>query len=122
MPPPWKEVEAKLLPGWIREHPGTRPFGWWAEEAPEARLQVGGGECTPNPMYEAHGLPIPGHWNGDPGDPPLYESQAAYLQRLGLLTPLEKKWLAGHREALEPVTLKYERIGMGLSNEAQEDH
>ena len=38
----------------------------------------------------------------DPEDPPLYESEATYLQRHGLLTPGETKWLKDHTEALTP--------------------
>lgn len=121
VPPPWEEVRAELLPDWIRERPCTRPYAWWDEdeEAKEPRRQVGGGECIPHtrPDYMAHGIPIPGHWTGDADNLPVFESQAAYLQRHNLLTATEKRWLANHPEALEPVTLKYERIGMGLSNE-----
>lgn len=39
MPPPWEDVRDELLPAWIREHPGTRPFAWWQEEAPEPRRE-----------------------------------------------------------------------------------
>ncbi len=38
----------------------------------------------------------PGHFNGvaiDPNDPPVYESQAAYLKRHGLFMPGERKQL-----------------------------
>jgi len=38
----------------------------------------------------------------DPDDPPRYESEAAYLQRLGLLTPDEDRYLKKHPELLEP--------------------
>jgi hypothetical protein len=41
----------------------------------------------------------------DPNDPPVYESEAAYLERHGLLTVAEKRWLADHPEALAPVTI-----------------
>jgi hypothetical protein len=39
MPPPWEDVRADLLPDWIRQHPGTRPFAWWRDEAPEPRRE-----------------------------------------------------------------------------------
>jgi hypothetical protein len=29
----------------------------------------------------------------DPADPPLYEAQAEYLRRHGLLLPAERRWL-----------------------------
>lgn len=62
---------------------------------------------------DIHGKLIPtpykdGDFQGkavDPEDPPTFESQAAYLERHGLLTAYEKKWLEGHKEALEPETI-----------------
>ena len=62
---------------------------------------------------DIHGNPIgtkykEGHFKGkaiDPDDPPRYESEAAYLQRLGLLTPAEEKYLQKHPELLEPETV-----------------
>ena len=27
-------VRGRVLRRWIRDHPGTRPFAWWANEAP----------------------------------------------------------------------------------------
>ncbi len=39
----------------------------------------------------------------DPEDPPLYESEAAYLQRHGLLKKAETKWLENYPEAFDPV-------------------
>ena len=35
--PDWADVEAELLPAWIADHPGTRPWAWWEEEAPGRR-------------------------------------------------------------------------------------
>jgi hypothetical protein len=52
--------------------PGTRPGGWWKYEAPEPRRQVGD----------------------------AIESQAAYLDRLGLLTDQERRRLSA--VAFEP--------------------
>jgi hypothetical protein len=43
----------------------------------------------------------------DESDPPLYESEAVYLRRHGLLTATEKRWLQDHPEALEPVTIEH---------------
>ena len=59
---------------------------------------------------DIHGAPIgtnykEGHFDGlaiDPNDPPRYESQAAYLQRHGLLTTEEKAHLKKHPVLLEP--------------------
>jgi len=44
----------------------------------------------------------------DPENPPTYESEAAYLLRLDLLTPAEKKHLEKHQELLEPDTIEFE--------------
>jgi hypothetical protein len=38
----------------------------------------------------------------DPGDPPRFESQAVYLQRLGLLTATERAYLKRHPELMAP--------------------
>lgn len=46
-----------------------------------------------------------GHFKGlaiDPDNPPIFESEAAYLERHNLLTEAEKKYLAKHPEHLEP--------------------
>ncbi len=61
-------------------------------------------------LKDIHGKVIPseykdGDFTGvavDPDDPPLYESQAVYLDRHGLLTPAEKKYLASYPELMEP--------------------
>jgi hypothetical protein len=65
---------------------------------------------------DVHGNPIgtkykEGHFKGkaiDPNDPPTFEAEAVYLERHGLLTAAEKKWLAKHPEALEPEKIKLE--------------
>lgn len=58
---------------------------------------------------DIHGNPIVNNKEGDfkglaidPDDPPVYESQAAYLQRHNLLTPAELLHLKKHPELLEP--------------------
>jgi hypothetical protein len=111
--PAWADVEAELLPGWIREHPASRPWAWWKDAAPEPRRRVGGsGRRGRNASLE-FGVPTDTWFKDvDPDNPPIYESQAAYLRRLDLLTPAEKKWLAGHPEALEPEAIEY-RLAIG---------
>lgn len=44
----------------------------------------------------------------DPSDPPIFESEASYLERHGLLSPQEKKYLASHPEAMEPEMVNFE--------------
>jgi len=59
---------------------------------------------------DIHGNPIgtnfkDGDFKGvaiDPKDPPTFESEAAYLQRHGLLSETEKRYLKTHPELLEP--------------------
>ena len=90
----WDEVKDQILEENARDYPGTRPLHWWRFNAPEARRRLGGtgkpdhgGDLkrglpwfwTPDPQ----GVPI------DPSDPPAFESEAAYLQRLDLLLPGE---------------------------------
>jgi len=89
--------------------PGSRPLRWWEFSAPEMRRQIGG-TGTPNkghvpnfvlgvrcgydwgfedsPSYVlAHCVQI------DKDNPPVFESQATYLERLDLLLPGERKRL-----------------------------
>lgn len=119
----WSISRKKILKSWIGAHPGTRPYAWWCFEAPDARRRVGG---TGTPKHEvlqyaaAYMFGIPRYWitqqdteipgrfgfKGNPVDsnnPPLFESQAAYLDRHGLLTELERKMLPQHAFDLEAV-------------------
>lgn len=106
----WRELEADVLEDWIAEHPGARPRLWWQYSAPRQpvgtfegcfydgkfqtpREKLTGAGC---PAYEtlaylpAYTCGIPDTWDGFDGeDPPVFESQAAYLLRHGLLTPAE---------------------------------
>jgi len=70
---------------------------------PEPRRRVGGtGGC---PTHEGLSLGVPDGWlddDFDPTDPPLYESQAAYLARHELLTNTERRTLATMPEAFQP--------------------
>jgi hypothetical protein len=62
--PAWDDLRAELLPAFIRENPGRRPWAWWQFDAPERRSRC------------------------------VYESQLAYLRRLSLVTPEEKRLVA----------------------------
>jgi hypothetical protein len=57
------------------------------------------------PNYGAtwQGLPIASWTNTDPASPPIFESEASYLDRRGLLLPGERRRLAG--ADFEPVAL-----------------
>jgi len=116
----WADNRDEVLAWWIKNRPGTRPLNWWIYDAPKERVpwcqgweyyaaqpyrqRVGGiGE----PGHDAHTLKgIPQSWLGEPSDPldpPRFESEAAYLQRHGLLTKEERAHLGKHPELLEPV-------------------
>jgi hypothetical protein len=103
----WEEVKDELLPQWIKENPCTRPFGWWLCDSPESRRRVGGSGRRSDNAFFKFGLPDCWWIEVNHNQPPLYESEAAYLKRHGLLTPSEAKWLADHPEALEPVSVEY---------------
>jgi hypothetical protein len=38
----WNELRPTLLPKWISDRPGTRPYAWWRFEAPERRQRIDG--------------------------------------------------------------------------------
>lgn len=114
----WHENSEWVVAEHVAEKPGTRPKRWWAYDSPRApcgaaepRQRHGG---TGAALYEA--LPVfvpqwefgvPREWLTarnihfyptdaapiDPNDPPLFESEAAYLERHGLLLPGEKQRL-----------------------------
>lgn len=48
------------------------------------------------------GVPI------DPQNPPCFESETAYLQRLGLLTDMEKKYLTSHPELMKSEKIEFD--------------
>ena len=104
---------------WVQDHPGTRPSCWWRFSAPAHRERVGG---TGDPAFEhlayvpRYRLGIPVDWMDrwaaeyyekgiafDPSEPPRFEAQATYLQRLGLLLP-------GERRRLTPADFEPERL------------
>ena len=107
----WNHNRDLILAEHVKENPGTRPALWWHYDAP--RLPIGtfpgcyydgklpqprkrtGGTGTPAhevqavvPSFE-YGLPAV--WVGlDEDDPPVFESEATYLKRHGLLLAGEK--------------------------------
>ena len=109
----WNKAKDEILEDWAREEPGARPRYWWQYEAPEPRRRLGG---TGTPSYEVSAYVehyewgLPDHWvtqpdvdrpGGDfagvaidPSDPPRFESEAAYLGRLGLFLPGELERLS----------------------------
>jgi hypothetical protein len=102
----WHEHSDEIVAEHVADNPGTRPARWWKYDAPrsplgtysgcgydgelpEPRKRLGG---TGRPAYEVKCfMPtfqygVPDIWVGiDEDDLPIYESEAAYLKRHGLL-------------------------------------
>jgi hypothetical protein len=105
----WRSpVGVEVTEEFARRHAGRRPQGGWKCCAPEPRQRVGGTGVAvweKYPAYVKHypyGLPMM-HADVDPNDAPRYESQAAYLQRHGLLTASEKRGLKVRDFEPEPI-------------------
>ena len=111
MRPLWFEHRAMILADWIHAKPGTRPRCWWLFDAPRlAADKLGRWASTVyaprlietrhklrgdgKPLHEAlliapsHDYGIPA-WFGNSDQPPVFESQHAYLRRHVLLTSTE---------------------------------
>ena len=88
----WSELRDELLPTWVEQHPGTRPYAWWRFEAPEPRRQVSSG---PESLGPATWFGCPSSFRGMPHDG-MFETEAEYLERLGLLTPVEESQVLSH--------------------------
>jgi hypothetical protein len=111
----WAARRDEVLTVWPEAHPGTRPSGWWRWDAPGLRQRIGGIGEPWQTRDTAYGLPLiwnVGHylnlWANPPppldlGNPPVFESQATYLERHGLLLP-------GERERLRDSDFRPERI------------
>jgi hypothetical protein len=92
----WREHAAEILSHWTKRHPGTRPKLWWKYDAIKPRLRLGGkseplvyGQSSSD---DAYALGIARIWHfTDEADLPRYESEPAYLQRLGMFFPGEKR-------------------------------
>jgi hypothetical protein len=127
----WREFADDIVDKHVAASPGTRPHRWWGFSAPERRRRLGG-IGTPRhqdtPVFLCHELGVPLDWiwddseewyrlNGtllDLADPPIYESQAAYLERLELLLP-------GERKRLKPKDFKPQSVIDILGIELEDD-
>lgn len=132
----WQVVWPECQYAWAEEHPGRRPAWWWLFSAPrmaeaeiikngwtgcyyaeflkQPRQRLGG---VGRPKYEwqnvvpewAYGIPDADMWDIgeiDLENPPVYESQAAYMQRLGLfLTSAERRSVERRPDLLQPELL-----------------
>ena len=59
----WAELRDELLPAWIEDNPGTRPYAWWECEAPEPRRDGESGYF----YLTRHGLILPSEQRKRPG-------------------------------------------------------
>ena len=107
----WRLNKADILTKWRLEHPGSRPWAWWLFDAPETLRHRIGGQGTVDhevflktedilfgvhvsyiidddfEVYQNTGETLPRFTQPfDPENAPLWESEASYLQRHGLLT------------------------------------
>jgi hypothetical protein len=106
----WEQLADVILPEFIAEHPGRRPWAWWRFDAPAPRRLLVKPEDTGwHPMGEAtsfgrHQLfqPITGHdmpYGIFPPISDMYEPEHEYLRRHRLLTPEEREALRGTTSA-----------------------
>ena len=105
----WKEYGQAVVQAWAERRPGSRPRWFWLFPEPRYRERLGG-TGFPKSDFLAH-LPtfsygIPADWITSEDvetwphlagrqigatDPPIFESQAAFLKRLNLLLPGEEE-------------------------------
>jgi hypothetical protein len=117
----WKKVREAVLRRWIRRKPGTRPSAWWRFDSPRARLGSwphespamrellrGAGCPSWQSVRGSSDIPslrcgMPQSWEGyDRSQPPIFESEATFLRRHGLLRAGEvAKLTAADFDALE---------------------
>jgi hypothetical protein len=136
----WGAHREQLLRWWIRARPGTRPWAWWALEAPPAdgeahrawpqcdpRQRAGGTGVAVRDRYPCYldggGWGLPVSWIAatlDPADPPRFESEPAYLRRHGLLLPPERRRLTA--ADFQPVSLELTPDTADLQDHPVEPH
>ena len=77
--------------------PGRRPWAWWQFEAPEPRRRVGGvGTSILHPAgHNGSGVPSLYGDDYDTTNPPTYETEREFLERLNLLLPGESTLMGG---------------------------
>ena len=103
----WQAVKKEILPPFIKNNPCTRPFAFWLC-APEPRKIIGGsGAWAPGMAVDEEGLPRYSQLNWKKKDPPIFESQATYLERLDLLMRTEKLHLKKHSKLLKAEIVEF---------------
>lgn len=91
----WKDLRKEIMPQWLTEHPGARPWGWWRFDMPEGTRRQRIDDRHPHDDLH-YDLPKDLHFGCprclrecDIGG--RYESQEAYLKRLNLCSTAELK-------------------------------
>jgi hypothetical protein len=107
----WDESKDEILSVWIRTYPGTRPLLWWKFDSSGPRQRRGGKGELISEKYPAvlqnYEKGLPTGWDSiDEEDPPQFESQGTYLQRHGLLTDAEKKFIEKNLSLFEPEAIR----------------
>jgi len=81
----WSEIGAELIAEWIVKKPGSRPWAWWLYNAPEPRRIVPNGEQRFSMTTSAERTRF-----GIRDEGTGFETERAYLERLGLLMDAER--------------------------------
>lgn len=105
----WDAVKDSVLSEWIKKFPCSRPWAWWKFDASEQRKHLSGsGGWEPGMAIDETGLPQYWQFTWNEDDPPFFESQAAYLDRHGLLTAPEQKHLKQNPQLLESEKIEFD--------------
>ena len=118
----WAEWSGDVLAGWLAARPGTRPRCWWRYSAPRSRLPGEpawapshaeprrGFDRRGNVIEQRCGMVLPGWDLGLPSywaeRPVIVESEAAYLDRHGLLPAAEHRRVPAGGFDPEPLTME----------------
>lgn len=79
--PLWERHRDEILPAWVGQHPGRRPWAWWVCDAPGPRHVLDHGPVSTCVVRRRA-------WGAEPIQPDIkvtIEAQAAFLLRAGLL-------------------------------------
>ena len=93
-PAVWATIADRAVAEWSAQYPGTRPASWWFWSAPELRRLTGGTYRCIVGAGRCHDTGIP-YIDGWQDDPPVVESEPAFLDRQDL-------WIQGERERVSP--------------------
>jgi|CXWL01.1.fsa_nt_gi hypothetical protein len=91
----WESLRDDLLPNWIEDHPGTRLWAWWQFDAPESRRLMSGpgasaiNDPTALPWSKRLEFGKPVVFRTEDELRSVWEPEADYLERLGLMTEHE---------------------------------